>query len=396
MSRPAYHFTPQKGWINDPNGLIKIDEDYHLFYQHYPDDTHWGPMHWGHTISKDLTNWEHLPIAIYPTEDEYAFSGSAILDTENVSGLGENALLLFYTGHNPKTGEQVQCLAYSSDYVNYTKYENNPIITNYVTNGPSFKKDFRDPKVIPNKILGGYTMLLAAGDGIEFWNSRDLLHWEFASFFDANANGITGICECPDLITFNIEETDISVLTMSIVNPRENEPEEHFMPYFVGVFDGKAFSLVQKYDNLSLLDFGPHNYAAVTFANCASPIIMGWGEDWNEARVNTNEDYFGKMTLARSLTLKKVGNYYRLSQKIVSNAPFEEITLNKTQPLSNIEGIELKLDPNEVNFFYISINNNSVRVPRFLKGDLNIQVYRDYGYVEIIAEDGLVSFSISN
>ena len=138
--RPQFHFTPKKGWINDPNGLCYANGVYHMFYQHYPDDTKWGPMHWGHATSKDLLSWEHQEIALYPTEDEYCFSGSAIIDDEGV-------MRLFYTSHNPKTGEQTQSMAYSSDYIHFEKYNGNPIIENS-KDSSCFKKDFRDPKVI--------------------------------------------------------------------------------------------------------------------------------------------------------------------------------------------------------------------------------------------------------
>jgi len=124
-----YHFTPPKGWTNDPNGLVYINGVYHLFYQHYPHDIVWGPMHWGHAVSTDLLHWEHKPIAIYPTEEEYIFSGSCVYDKENVSGLGtkeQPPLVAFYTAHNPVTGEEQQSIAYSTDFEIFTKYAGNP------------------------------------------------------------------------------------------------------------------------------------------------------------------------------------------------------------------------------------------------------------------------------
>ena len=133
MKRPQYHFTPKKGWINDPNGMVYIDGEYHLFYQHYPDDIVWGPMHWGHAVSNDLLQWEHKDIALYPDELGYIFSGSCIYDKENVSGLGTKdnpPLIAFFTHHDPENGRQQQSIAYSLDKEHFIKYEGNPIITN--------------------------------------------------------------------------------------------------------------------------------------------------------------------------------------------------------------------------------------------------------------------------
>lgn len=301
--RPQFHFTPKKGWINDPNGLCYANGVYHMFYQHYPDDTKWGPMHWGHATSRDLLSWEHQEIALYPTEDEYCFSGSAIIDDEGV-------MRLFYTSHNPKTGEQTQSMAYSSDYIHFEKYDGNPIIENS-KDSSCFKKDFRDPKVIKNKVKGGYTMVLAAGENIEFYSSSDFINWTYSGSFAPGKLGFGGICECPDLISF--PEKD--VLTMSIIVNPGQEDEYHVMQYFVGHFDGDTFVNEQPFQPDQLLDFGDDNYAMVSFSGTDEVILMGWGENWASARANTNTEYFGKMTLARKASLLKVGNRYLISQK---------------------------------------------------------------------------------
>ena len=139
MNRPNFHFTPPKGWMNDPNGMVYMDGEYHLFYQHYPDDIVWGPMHWGHAISRDLLHWEHKKIALCPDELGYIFSGSCIYDKENCSGLGTKEtppLLAFFTHHDPKSGRQQQSIAYSLDKEHFIKYEGNPVIANIE------KKDF--------------------------------------------------------------------------------------------------------------------------------------------------------------------------------------------------------------------------------------------------------------
>ncbi|WP_273070757.1 glycoside hydrolase family 32 protein, partial [Alteromonas australica] len=150
--RPQIHFSPKEKWMNDPNGMFYLDGEYHLFFQHNPDASTWGPMHWGHAVSKDLMHWEELPIALYPDELGTIFSGSAVVDVENTSGLGSKdnpPIVALYTYHNAsmekqgKIDYQTQALAYSLDKGRtWEKYVNNPVIDN-----PGIK-DFRDPKVM--------------------------------------------------------------------------------------------------------------------------------------------------------------------------------------------------------------------------------------------------------
>src|SRR5512133_1899828 len=160
--RPQYHFSPEANWMNDPNGLVFLDGEYHLFYQYYPDSTVWGPMHWGHAVSRDLLHWKHLPVALYPDSLGYIFSGSAVIDTANTSGFGskENpAMVAIFTSHNPvleKKGSKLfqnQSIAYSRDKGRtWTKFEGNPVLRN-----PGIR-DFRDPKLFWNKQYGKWEL----------------------------------------------------------------------------------------------------------------------------------------------------------------------------------------------------------------------------------------------
>lgn len=390
MCRLKYHFTPPKGWINDPNGLICVDGVYHLFYQHYPESTQWGPMHWGHAISRNLLTWEHLPIALFPTDEEYIFSGSAILDIENISGLGKGKapLLLFYTSHNPKTGEQQQSMAYSLDYVNFIKYEGNPIIGNLQNDG-NYRPDFRDPKVFPNKIKGGFSMALACGKSIRFYHSRDFFHWECTGEFYPDMNGRTGICECPDVW----EMDGISVLTLSIVFPATDTKEEgHLMQYYVGEFQGDTFVSTQKRDESMVLDHGKDNYACVTFGNCPEVLMLGWGEDWNAARVNQAVDYFGKMTLARRLSLINTGKAFYIKQEPVTGALISKDDLCQGSLES---GEKLVLFGNlmvENKQEYLEINQ--CKIPRCISGNSQIIAVKDQSYYEIFADGGLIAYSV--
>ncbi len=165
--RPGYHFTPPAGWMNDPNGMVYHAGEWHLFYQYYPDGNKWGPMHWGHAVSTDLVSWEHLPIALYPDELGYIFSGSAVIDKENTAGFGKNAMVAIYTYHDmvgEKAGRedfQSQAIAYSIDKGRtWTKYAGNPVIPNRGV------RDFRDPKVIWDAEHAQWLMVLAAQDRV--------------------------------------------------------------------------------------------------------------------------------------------------------------------------------------------------------------------------------------
>ena len=178
--RPQFHFSPETGWMNDPNGMVYLDGEYHLFYQHYPDSTVWGPMHWGHAVSTDLVHWEHLPVALYPDSLGYIFSGSAVADTKNTSGLGagNNPLVAIFTYHNPileRSGGntfQSQGIAYSNDKGRtWTKFSGNPVLKN-----PGIR-DFRDPKVIWHEETGKWIMILAVHDKVQIYSSPDLIEW---------------------------------------------------------------------------------------------------------------------------------------------------------------------------------------------------------------------------
>jgi fructan beta-fructosidase len=185
--RPQFHFTPQTGWMNDPNGLVYYEGEYHLFYQYYPDSTVWGPMHWGHAVSNDMIHWEQLPIALYPDSMGYIFSGSAVVDWNNTSGFGTAQtppIVAIYTYHDPegdgagRIDFQTQGIAYSVDKGRtWTKYENNPVLAN-----PGIR-DFRDPKVSWNELSNQWVMTLAVKDHIEFYGSPDLKKWRKLSDF---------------------------------------------------------------------------------------------------------------------------------------------------------------------------------------------------------------------
>ena len=201
--RPQLHFSPPSKWMNDPNGMVFFEDEYHLFYQYYPDSTVWGPMHWGHAVSKDLVSWENLPIALAPDEHGYIFSGSAVVDWENTSGFsadGEPPLVAIFTYHDPegeKAGTdnfQTQGIAYSTDRGRtWTPYDANPVLPN-----PGIR-DFRDPKVIWDSDSDQWVMVLAVDDHVEFYGSKNLKRWYKLSSFGKTVGAHGGVLECPDL-----------------------------------------------------------------------------------------------------------------------------------------------------------------------------------------------------
>ncbi|HVZ26932.1 MAG TPA: glycoside hydrolase family 32 protein, partial [Sediminibacterium sp.] len=237
--RPQLHFSPPAHWMNDPNGLVYADHTYHLFYQYYPDSTVWGPMHWGHAVSKDLLHWQNLPIALYPDSLGYIFSGSAVADSLNSSGLkkGNQApLIAMFTYHDPakeKAGRndfQYQGIAFSHDGgFHWQKYRSNPVISN-----PG-ARDFRDPKLRWYAPSHQWICTLAAGDEIRFYHSPDLIHWTYGSSFGKGWGSHGGVWECPDLISFRTNEGTKWVLIVNIGNggPAGGSGTQ----YFVGNFN---------------------------------------------------------------------------------------------------------------------------------------------------------------
>ena len=314
--RPQFHFTPEKMWMNDPNGLVYNEGTYHLFYQYYPDDTVWGPMHWGHATSRDMVYWDHQPIALYPDELGYIFSGSAVVDRDNTSGLGEDgkpALVAVFTYHDIE-GEragtddfQTQGIAYSLDNgETWTKYEGNPVI------GNDGIKDFRDPKVFWHEETGRWIMVLVAGDHAKFYSSADLKEWTYISEFGRDQGAHGGVWECPDLFPLRVQGSDEEkwVLIISI-NP--NAPNGGSgTQYFVGDFDGTTFSSPQ--EEARWLDWGRDNYAGVTYNHVPNGdrIFIGWMSNWDYARDTPSEAWRSAMTVPRKLSLHQIGDKYDL------------------------------------------------------------------------------------
>ncbi|WP_340199843.1 glycoside hydrolase family 32 protein [Ascidiimonas sp. W6] len=315
--RPQFHFSPSEKWMNDPNGLVYHKGVYHLFYQYYPDDIVWGPMHWGHAISKDMILWEHKPIALYPDENGLIFSGSAVVDKNNSSGFGskENPpLIAIFTYHNmegEKAGTldfQTQGIAYSLDNgETWKKYEGNPVIPNNTG-----IKDFRDPKVFWHEASGKWILVLVAKDHARIYSSNNLKKWTYLSEFGKNNGAHGGVWECPDLFPLKVADSDEEkwVLIISI-NPGAPNGGSGTQ-YFIGDFDGNEFTSNQK--EPKWIDYGTDNYAGITYNNTPNKerIFIGWMSNWNYARDTPTQVWRSAMTLPRELSLHKINTDYFL------------------------------------------------------------------------------------
>ncbi len=316
LCRPQYHFSPPAHWMNDPNGLVYKDGEYHLFYQFYPDSNVWGPMHWGHAVSKDLLHWSHLPIALFPDSLGYIFSGSVVIDHGNTSGFGidgKDPMVAIFTQHNPvleKSGSdkfQYQSIAYSNDNGrSFHKYKNNPVVPN-----PGIR-DFRDPKVIWHAVTKQWIMVLAAYDKVIFYNSTDLKEWKRAGEF--GIVGDTRLWECPDLFPVKVEGSNEEkwILITSIQKGAPNGGTA--TSYFVGDFDGKTFTSDPAHQKW--LDYGKDNYAMVTYSDIPADdgrvVAIGWMSNWQYAQVVPTEVWRSACTIPRELRLDKVGDDYFL------------------------------------------------------------------------------------
>ncbi|MGB3144777.1 MAG: glycoside hydrolase family 32 protein [Maribacter sp.] len=369
LYRPNFHFTPATGWMNDPNGMFFYNGYYHLYFQHYPDGTTWGPMHWGHAISTDLFNWKEQPIALYPDDLGYIFSGSAVVDHENTSGFGADGktpIVAIFTSHDPKkekTGEidvENQSIAYSLDEgLTWTKYKKNPVLKN-----PG-ARDFRDPKVSWDEQRKRWTMVLAAGQEIQFYTSKDLKSWEKLTSFGEGIGNHDGVWECPDFFQLPVigssEKKWVLLVSINPGGPNTGSATQ----YFVGDFNGSNFILDESFqeemgkEHTFWVDYGRDDYAGVTFSNIENKdggkLFMGWMSNWLYANEVPTEKWRSAMTIARTLELTKGENTFRL----VSN-PVPELNEFSSEKLKNsdvpLEGRTLLTTSKAIDFTRAQIN----------------------------------------
>lgn len=322
--RPVLHFTPKQHWLNDPNGLVYFEGEYHLFYQHHPHSSIWGPMHWGHAVSKDLITWEELDIALYPDEHGTVFSGSAVVDWNNTSGFfpDKTGMVAVYTSHLEPAATspavQRQSLAYSHDNGRtWSKYEGNPVLSH------AEKADFRDPKVFWSEEHGKWVMVLATDQTITFYSSLNLREWSLESEFGEGAGSHEAVWECPDLFQLPVEGTGASKWVL-LVSIGDNSGLNYGSrtQYFVGEFDGSVFT--PEHEDIRWLDYGRDNYAGVSFSDIPAAdrrrIYIGWMNNWRYANQIPSRGWRGTMTIPRELTL-----YEAEGRTLVRQQPVAEL-----------------------------------------------------------------------
>ena len=312
--RPVYHHTPLYGWMNDANGLVYKDGEYHLYFQYNPYGSKWGNMHWGHSVSKDLIHWQHLDPAIARDTLGHIFSGSTVIDKNNSAGYGKDAMIAFYTSASDEHG-QIQCMAYSTDNGRtYTKYEKNPILTPF-----DGLKDIRDPKVFWYEPAQKWYMIVSADKNMRFYSSTDLKQWEYLSQFGEGYGVQPNQFECPDFIQLPVDGNKDNMKWVMIVNINPGCPfGGSATEYFVGTFDGKEFKCDNDKSVTKWLDFGKDHYATVCFSNTGDRVIaVPWMSNWQYANVTPIRQYRGANALPRELSLyTKDGEVYMAANAV--------------------------------------------------------------------------------
>lgn len=391
--RPSYHFTPLYGWMNDPNGMVYKDGEYHLYFQYNPYGSKWGNMHWGHAVSKDLIHWEHLDPAIARDPVGHIFSGSSVVDKKNTAGFGKNAIIAIYT-NNSVNHDEVQCIAYSNDNGRtFTKYEGNPVLTPF-----DGLKDFRDPKVFWYEKGKCWYMIVSADKETRFYKSKNLKKWNYVSAFGKGLGQQPCQYECPDFFQLPVNGDKKMmkwVMTMNI-NPGcwfGGSATE----YFVGDFDGKKFTCPDA-NEVKWLDWGKDHYATVTFSNTGDRVLgITWMSNWQYANLTPFKQNRGANGLPRELKLyEKNGKYYisedvapevyalRKDTKNVADASVSdekmlagvaanmngafEIETDVTPDANGIAGIEISNNKRERTLIYFDMKQGKVVMDRTESG----------------------------
>lgn len=307
--RPHYHFTPPQNFMNDPNGLVFYDGEYHLFYQHNPFDDTWGHMNWGHAVSRDLVHWEHLPVALHEEGGVMIFSGSAVVDWQNTSGFGTRGnppLIAIYTGHSE--AEQTQNITYSTDRGrSWTKYAGNPVLA-------IGAKEFRDPKVFWHEPTKRWIMVtvLANQQKVRFDASPDLKHWTHLSDFGP-AGAVDGYWECPDLFPLPVEDESEIIKWVLKVDVLKSVGAQ----YFIGTFDGTRFTNNETENQILRADYGEDFYAAQSWSDEPNGrrVWIGWLNNWHYANAIPTSSWRGLFSIPRELGLRKNREEFRLIQR---------------------------------------------------------------------------------
>jgi len=435
--RPQYHVTPKEGWLNDPNGMVYYEGEYHLFYQFFPDSKFPADIkYWAHAVSTDLANWKDCPVAIAPDENGSIWSGSAVVDFNNSSGFfddvpGKTGLVAFYTATTNGCMCQQQALAYSKDKgITWIKYnEGLPIIT--MADDPLQNHDFRDPKVFWHDESGKW-MMIAAGGPVRFFSSDDLKNWTP----EAMQNEIH--TECPDFFKLPVdgkEGFEKWVLSCCGVN------------YMIGDFkkiDG-LWRFVPDSDERIPFNFGPDVYAAQTFSDVPGRRIkVDWMTNINYPFENGHitDPWNGALTLPYEMQLKTVDGKIILVQFPVKELdllhgkeysfvnievdentenPLENLSLEKYEIKAVIDmgtakeaGFKLRTGKDQFTVVKLDAVSNKIIIDRaksgklskpdfdtafsvdmnVIDGKVSLQMFVDWSSLEVFAQEGIYPFTV--
>jgi fructan beta-fructosidase len=403
--RPQFHFTAPKGWLNDPNGLVYENGEWHLFYQHNPNGTNWvSELFWGHAVSKDLLHWNHLPEALPPMPTPAgkvagSWSGTGFIDFNNSAGFktgDEPPIMLVWTAVGVG-----QCLAYSNDHGRtFIRYEKNPV----VAMDPPKSGDWdRDPRVFWHEPTQKWVMVFSiSGKGMIFYTSRDLKTWEKQTLF-------TGLFECPDIFELPVDGKagDKKWIIWDAAGK-----------YFIGLFDGREF---HPESGPFILDHGSSYYAAQTWSNAPAGrrVGIGWMREGRFPGMPFNQ----QMGIPFELSLRNTPDGARLTKTPIKEVEplrydtkeWKDLDLDRSHnPLSQIDGksdtldIEAEIETRNASEVVLKVRGNTLRLTpdllwlnnsaaplRPIAGKIKLRILVDRTSVEIFANDGLVSLSAS-
>ena len=329
--RPIYHHTPAYGWMNDPNGMFYKDGVWHLYYQYNPYGSQWENMTWAHSTSTDLMHWENQGEVIQPDALGTIFSGNSVVDKENTAGFGKDVVIAFYTSAG---NAQTQSLAYSTDNgMSFKKYANNPIITSDVP-------DFRDPKVFWNDDLKQWNLILASGQQMNIYSSKNLKDWKYESCFGEEYGNHGGVWECPDLL--KIGDKWVLICNINPGGPFGGSATQ----YFVGTFDGHKFTCESKPEVTKWMDYGKDHYATVSFSNAPNGriVVLPWMSNWQYANQVPTQQFRSANGLPRDVSLYNYNGeeYVRVKPSPEVLNAFEQKASGRFQTASYLEVTNIK------------------------------------------------------
>lgn len=357
--RPLLHFTPVASWINDPNGLVYYDGEYHLYYQNHPYDNNLGPMHWGHALSRDLIHWQEQIVALYPDQLGVIFSGSAAVDWHNTAGFGREAIVAMYTSHDDAaTPRERQSIAVSVDRGrSYTPFAGNPVLA-----PPPNTPDFRDPHIFwygtPDN--GHWVVVLAAGDEVHFYRSPNLKEWQLTGRFGRGAGAHGGVWECPDLFPLTVEQTGETIWVLIVgINP-DGHSGGSGTQYFIGNFDGATFHNANPAATVLWLDHGADAYATQSWSDTPDGrrIIISWMSNWDYARQTPTDPWRGAMTLPRTLHARHTPSGVRIAQRPIAELDdvLADLRTFSDLPIPANSEVHLEVAPQELFDFEVELS----------------------------------------